>query len=106
MSRAGGPISDVSNPGLLRVPPLSVPLRQRIVEKLVKEGDGESKRVSQLQGEMFAMSAKVSNEAIEMVCFDVLTVSESASSGMCGFLQAYCCRSMIYSHSHSNQPGL
>jgi hypothetical protein len=79
--RAGGPISDETNPGLLCVPPLSVPLRQRIVEKLVKEGDGESKRVSQLQGEIFAVSARVFNEAIEMVCFDVLTKSESASSG-------------------------
>ncbi|KAL3821806.1 LOW QUALITY PROTEIN: hypothetical protein ACHAXA_003308 [Cyclostephanos tholiformis] len=77
---AGGPISDESNSGLILVPPLSVPLRQRIVENLVKEGDGESKRVSRLQGEMFAVSAKISNEAIEMVCFDVLTVSESASS--------------------------
>ena len=80
-SRAGGPISDESIPGLLCVPPLSVPLRQRIVEKLVKEGDDESKRVAQLQGEMFAVAANVSDEAIEMVCFDVMTVSESASSG-------------------------
>ncbi|KAL7532660.1 hypothetical protein ACHAXR_004767, partial [Thalassiosira sp. AJA248-18] len=77
---AGGPITDESNPDLFRVPPLSVPLRQRIVEKLVKEGDGETKRLSQLQGELFAMSAKVNNETLDLVCFDVLTLSESASS--------------------------
>lgn len=76
----GGPINDESNPDLIRVPPLSVLLRQRIVEKLVKEGDGETKRVSQLQGELFALSAKVNEESLEFVCFDVLTMSESASS--------------------------
>jgi hypothetical protein len=57
-----------------------VPLRQRIVEKLVKEGDGETKRLSQLQRELFAVSAKINNDAIELACFDVLTMSESASS--------------------------
>ncbi len=55
-------------------------LRQRIVEKLVKEGDGETKRISQVQGELFAVSAKIDNDAIGLVCFDVMTVSESASS--------------------------
>ncbi|KAL3788547.1 hypothetical protein ACHAW5_009393 [Stephanodiscus triporus] len=77
---AGGPINDESNSDLLHVPPLSVPLRQRIVEKLAKEGDGETKRLSQLQRELFAVSAKINNDAIELACFDVLTMSESASS--------------------------
>ena len=81
MSRAGGPINDELNSDLLRVPPLSVPLCQRIVEKLVTEGDGETKRISQIQGELFAVTAKINNDAIGLVCFDVLTVSESASSG-------------------------
>ena len=81
MSRAGGPINDELNSDLLRVPPLSVPLRQRIVEKLATEGDGETKRISQVQGELFAVTAKINNDAIGLVCFDVLTVSESASSG-------------------------
>ena len=79
--RAGGPISDKSNSDLIRVPPLSVPLRQRIVEKLTKEGDGETKRMSQLQGELFAVSAKANNDTLDLVCFDILTMSESASSG-------------------------
>ena len=60
---------------------MSVPLRQRIVEKLAKEGDGETKRMSQLQGELFAVSAQASNDTLDMVCFDVLTMLESASSG-------------------------
>mmetsp|Transcript_28168 Transcript_28168/g.51488 ORF Transcript_28168/g.51488 Transcript_28168/m.51488 type:complete len:254 (-) Transcript_28168:270-1031(-) len=77
---AGGPIIDESNSDLIRVPPLSVPLRQRIVEKLTKEGDGETKRMSQLQGELFAVSAQASNDTLDMVCFDVLTILESASS--------------------------
>ena len=82
VTRAGGLIVDAkSPPGLLCVPPLSVPLQQRIVEKLMREGDGDLKRISQLQGELFAVSAKVNNEALELVCFDVLTMSESASSG-------------------------
>jgi len=78
--RAGGPITDESNPNLLRVPPLSVLLRQRIVEKLVKEGDGETKRISQLQGELLALTANITKDGIEMVCFDVLTLTDSASS--------------------------
>jgi len=77
---AGGLISDKSNSDLIRVPPLSVPLRQRIVEKLTKEGDGETKRMSQLQGELFAVSAKANNDTLDLVCFDILTMSESASS--------------------------
>ena len=79
--RAGGPITDDSNSYFLRVPPLSVLLRQRIVEKLVKEGDGETKRVSQLQGELLALTANITKDGIEMVCFDVLTLVDSASSG-------------------------
>ena len=65
---------------LLLIPPLSVPLRQTIVEKVVKEGDGETKRISQLQGELFALTAKVTNDTLNLVCFDVLTISESASA--------------------------
>ena len=76
---AGG-IIDNSSSSLLRIPPLSVPLRQTIVEKVVKEGDGETKRISQLQGELFALSAKVTNDTLNLVCFDVLTISESASA--------------------------
>jgi len=72
MSRAGGPINDELNSDLLRVPPLSVPLRQRIVEKLVTEGDGETKRISQIQGELFAVTAKINNDAIGLVCFDTV----------------------------------
>ena len=60
---------------------MSVPLRQRIVEKLTKEGDGETKRMSQLQGELFAVSSKANNDTLDLVCFDILTMSESASSG-------------------------
>jgi hypothetical protein len=81
--RAGAPIYDEMNPGLVRIPPLSVPLHQRIVEKLVKDGDGETKRIAQLQRESLAVSAKISDGALDLVCFDVLTVSESASCGEC-----------------------
>jgi len=58
-------------------------MRQQIVEKVVKEhGDyGETKRMSQLQSELFAVSAKSDEETLELVCYDVLTVSESASAG-------------------------
>lgn len=77
---AGGLIEDESNAGLIRVPPLSVVLRQRIIEKEVKEGDGETKRISQLEGELFAVSAKTSDYSLDIVCFDVLTLTESASA--------------------------
>ncbi|KAL7545173.1 hypothetical protein ACHAWF_008525 [Thalassiosira exigua] len=77
---AGGPIIDESCPDIVPVPPLAVILRQRIVEKLVKEGIGETKRISQLQGELLALAACVNEETLELVCFDVLTSSESASS--------------------------
>ena len=89
VSRAGGPINDESNTDLLRVPPLSVPLCQRIVERLEKEGDGGTK-VAQLQGELFAVSAKANEEALELVCFDVLTMTESASSGEFIYLLSFC----------------
>jgi len=77
---AGGIIDTESSSSLLRIPPLSVHLRHTIVEKVVKEGDGETKRISQLQGELFALSAKVTNDTLNLVCFDVLTISESASA--------------------------
>lgn len=91
--RAGGPITDKSNSDLIRVPPLSLPLRQHIIEKLVKEGDGETKRVSQLEGELFAVSAKANNDTLDLVCFDVLMISESASSGesLLPVLRQRCC---------------
>lgn len=79
--RAGGPINDETNPDLIRIPPLSVPLHQRIIEKLVKDGDGETRRVAQLQRESLAVTAKTSDDALDLVCFDVLTVAETASSG-------------------------
>jgi hypothetical protein len=47
---------------------------------LVKEGDGETKRISQLQGELLALTANITKDGIEMVCFDVLTLTDSASS--------------------------
>ena len=81
MCRAGGPIDDKSNGDLIRVPPLSVPLRQRIVEKIVIEGDGEPKRISQLEGELLAVSAKTNEETLDLICYDVLTSVDSASSG-------------------------
>ena len=80
MFRAGGPIIDELNSELIRLPPLSVPLRQRIVEKLTKENDGETKRISLLEGELFAVSAKANTDTLDLICFDVLTISESASS--------------------------
>ncbi|KAL7483356.1 hypothetical protein ACHAW6_009007 [Cyclotella cf. meneghiniana] len=79
---AGGPIKDESNKGNnINAPPLSVRLRQRMVEKIVKEDDGEIKRVSLLEGELFAVTAKFSDESLDLVCYDVVTLLESASSG-------------------------
>jgi len=77
---SGGVIFDEANANLIRVPPLSVPLSQKIVEKRVKEGDGETKTKSELQSELFAVSAKANTETLELVCFDVLTTMKSASS--------------------------
>ena len=78
--RAGGVISDEINTSLIRVPPLSVPLRHNIVEQRVKEGDGEMKTKSELQSELLALSANASIISLELVCFDVLTTMHSASS--------------------------
>ena len=90
--RAGGIIdNDSSLDHIIRVPPLSIRLCQNIVEKIVKEGDGETKRTSHLQSELFAVSAQVTNDTMNLVCFDVLTSSDSASSG------AYCDFSMMHS---------
>ncbi len=79
--RAGGPIDDPHNPGALRIPPLSVFLRQRIVEKVVNEGGDEPKHISILEGELLAVTATMSDERLELICYDVLTITESAQSG-------------------------
>ena len=81
--RAGGPIDDPTNADLIRIPPLGVLLRQSIVEQEVNEGGDEPKRVSCLQGELLAVTAKTSNESLDLVCYDVLTMVESAHSGKC-----------------------
>eukprot|EP00956_Cyclotella_meneghiniana_P026624 scaffold58011_cov76-Cyclotella_meneghiniana.AAC.11 len=47
---------------------------------MVKEGDGETRRVPQLKGEVFAVTATVNDESLCLICFDVLTMLESASS--------------------------
>ena len=49
----------------------------------MKEGDGETKRLSELQSELFAISAKANDDTLDLVCFDVLTITDSASSGEC-----------------------
>jgi len=77
---AGGPIDDSNNPGTIQIPPLSVHLRQRIVEKVVNEGGDETKRISILEGELLAVTAKMSDENLELICYDVLTATESAQS--------------------------
>ncbi|KAL7506977.1 hypothetical protein ACHAXN_004193 [Cyclotella atomus] len=77
---AGGPIKQESSPGLLNVPPLSVVLGQRMIEKVVKEADGETKRIQELQGELFSVTAKVNQTGLDLVCYDVLTIVESASA--------------------------
>lgn len=77
--RAGGVIVDELSVDLVRVPPLSVLLRQNIVEKRVKEGDSERTK-SELESELFAVSAKASIEVLELVCFDVWTSMKSAHS--------------------------
>ena len=63
------------------MPPLGIMLHQHMTEKMVKEGDGETRRVPQLKGEVFAVTATVNDESLCLICFDVLTVLESASSG-------------------------
>ena len=65
-------------------------MRQRIAEKLVKEGDGGTKRLSQLQGELFSVSARVNEESLNLVCFDILTLTQSASSGELLVAQSFC----------------
>ena len=42
---AGGPIKDDHSPETLHVPPLGIMLHQQMTEKLVKEGDGDTRRV-------------------------------------------------------------
>ena len=78
--RAGGAIVDETNANLIRVPLLSVPLRQKIVETRVKDDGGEMKIKSELQSELFAVSAKATTQSLELVCFDVLTTMKTASS--------------------------
>ena len=78
---AGGPIKDDHSPETLHVPPLGIMLHQRMTEKVVKEGDGDTRRVPQLKGEIFAVTAKVDDESLCLICYEVLTILELASSG-------------------------
>ena len=66
---------------MLNVPPLSVLLSQRIVEQIAKATDGETKRIQHLEGEVFALTAKVNDDRIEMLCYDALTILDSPCSG-------------------------
>ena len=94
--RAGGPIRDESNTGILNVPPLSVLVGRRMVEKIFKEDDGENKRVSQLERELLAVTAEFNDKGLQLVCFDVLTILESSSSGEpCHSSVSICIRFMI-----------
>lgn len=57
-------------------------LAQRMIEKeVVTEGDVDTKRIQQLEGEVFSVTAKVNDFSLELACFDVLTLVESASAG-------------------------
>jgi hypothetical protein len=100
--RAGGPIKEDPNDGILNVPPLSVMLHQHIIEKVVKEGDGETKRISQLEGEMFAVTAKINTDSLDLICYDVVTILESASSSkLCFSLLLYSLKLLLFTLTKS-----
>lgn len=52
-----------------------------MIERIEMEGDGDTKRIQQIEGEVFSLTAKVNGDSLEFACFDVLTLVESASAG-------------------------
>ena len=77
--RAGATIEDI--PNALLVPPVSVILKQQIVDVTEENGEEEPKKVSSLERNTFAVSGSVCQNKLSIHCFDVVTRAESPSSG-------------------------
>lgn len=75
---AGATIEDI--PNALLVPPVSVILKQQIVDVTEENGEEEPKKVSSLERNIFAVSGSVCQNKLSIHCFDVVTRAESPSS--------------------------
>ena len=92
--RAGSVIENM--PNALPVPPVSIILKQQIID--VPEGDGkdESAKVPHLQRDLLAISGSVCHDKLSIHCFDVSTRTKSPSIGkrkiLDSFDNAFCIR--------------
>lgn len=66
--------------GLLAAPPVGVVLDQRMVEKVSPTNDGDKKRESSLERDVFAVSCTVTDDAVTLYGFDITVQSDSPVS--------------------------
>lgn len=78
-SRSGGPIELDNGSVLLPMPPVTVVLDQRMVQK-TSSADGDRKKQSFLDRDLFAVSCSVTDDAVTLFGFDVTVQMESPAS--------------------------
>jgi hypothetical protein len=82
LSRSGGPIELDNGSNLLPMPPVAVVLDQRMIQK-TSSVDGDTKKRSFLDRDLFAVSCSVTDDAVTLFGFNVTVQMESPASGKC-----------------------
>jgi hypothetical protein len=77
---AGGPLEPVDGKNLLAAPPVGVILDQRMIQKISSSSDGEKKRQSLLERDVFAVSCAVTDDAVILYGFHVTVQLDSPAS--------------------------
>ena len=81
--RTGGPLRPVDGKELLPAPPVSVVLDQRMIQKALVASDGEKRKQSILEKDLFAVSCTVTDDAVTLCGFDVTIQMDSPTSSKC-----------------------
>jgi len=77
--RAGGPLEPQNGESLLAMPPVGVVMDQRMIQK-VSSADGDKKKQSFLDRDLFVVSCSVTDNAVSLYGFDVTVQLESPAS--------------------------
>ena len=82
LCRSGGPIELDNGNTLLPMPPVAVVLDQRMIQK-TSSVDGDRKKQSFLDRDLFAVSCSVTDDAVTLFGFEVTVQMESPASRKC-----------------------
>ena len=77
--RAGGPLEATNGQRLLPMPPVGLVLDQRMIQK-VSSADGDKKKHSFLDRDLFAVNSSVTDDAVTLHGFDVTVQLDSPAS--------------------------